>query len=169
MNIPLSGYVGYRYIVGITYDGTPTIAYGYTAVKGNTMYTFTLNQDTVYEQVSGTESEVKRNLSDYPEHFFSNYMDNSTFRTSTIMNAISSYLTMYKTAGTNLVAQSMGGTLQFNLGQADYSGDPTLLTTFASVIDGPGFFAVTDLLDPQLSGIPIRTFTFGGSELLAKI
>ena len=168
MNIPLSGYVGYRYITGITYDGTPTITYAYTAVKGNTMYSFTLNRDTVYEWVDGSDTEKKKQLSDYPEHFFSAYMDNETFRTCTIMESISKYLTMYNTAGTNLVAQNMGRSIQFELGRTDYSEDPSLLTNFASVIDGPGFFAVTDMIDPQISGIPIRTFTFGGSELLSR-
>lgn len=168
MNVPLIGYVGYKYIIGQIYDGTPTIPYAYTCVKDGTMYNFTLNDDTVYVTV-GNGSEEEKKISEYPENFFSSEMSNEDFRTYTVMSAISKFLTMYNGSDVNLVAQSMGTSIQFELGRSDFAdGDPAIMTNFAAVIDGPGFFAVTDLLDPQLSGIPVRTFTFGGSELLSK-
>lgn len=167
MNIPLIGYVGYKYIIGQTYDGSPTIPYSYTYAKDNTLYNFTLNDDTVYVTV-GNGPEEEKKISDYPEKFFSSQMTNEEFRTYTVMSAISNFLTMYNGADVSLVAQSMGSSIQFELGRSDFAEDPAIMTNFAAVIDGPGFFAVTDLLDPQISGIPVRTFTFGGSELLSK-
>ena len=167
MNIPLVGYVGYKYIFGHTYDGGSTIPYAYTYVKNNTMYNFTLNTDTVYV-TAGNGEEQEQKLSSYPEHFFSANMTNQEFRTYTVMSAISKFLTMYNGEDVNLVAKNMGTTVQFELGRSDFSGNPSIMTTFAAVIDGPGFFAVTDMIDPQVSGIPVRTFTFGGSELLSK-
>lgn len=168
MNIPLVGYVGYRFIFGHTYDGGSTFPYAYTYVKNGTMYSFTLNDDTVYVSV-GNGPEEEKKISDFTEHFFSPVMTNKEFRTHTVMNAISNFLTIYNGADISLVAQNMGASIQFELGRADFSGgDPAVMTEFAAVIDGPGFFAVTDMMDPQISGIPVRTFTFGGSELLSK-
>lgn len=168
MNIPLYGYVGYRYIVGRTYDGGYTFPYAYTCVRGNTMYSFTLNDDTVFVSVNdGAEQE--RKLSSFSEHFFSSSMTNEEYRAYTVMSAISQFLTLYNGTDTNLIARSMGSTIQFELGRADFANDdPSVMTEFASVIDGPGFFAVTDMMEPQVSGIPVRIFTFGGSELLSK-
>lgn len=167
MNLPLVGYVGYKYVFGYTYNGGATIPYAYTYVKGNTMYNFTLNTDTVYE-TDGNGSEQEKKISSYPEHFFSSNMTNQEFRSYTVMSAISKFLTIYNGTDTNLIAKNMGTTVEFELGRADYANDPSIMTTFAAVIDGPGFFAVTDILDAQPSGIPVRTFTFGGSELLSK-
>ena len=168
MNIPLVGYIGYKYAFGLTYDGGTTFPYAYTYVKDGVMYNFTLNTDTVYVTTEDGEEQEKK-ISSYPENFFSPIMTNEEFRTQTIMSAISNFLTIYNGADVSLVAQSMGASIQFELGRADFSGgDPAVMAGFAAVIDGPGFFAVTDMMDPQISGSPIRTFTFGGSELLSK-
>lgn len=168
MNIPLVGYVGYRFVFGHTYDGGSTFPYAYTCVKNGVMYNFTLNDDTVYVTVGNGDEEEKK-ISDYPENFFSSVMTNEEFRTYTVMSAISNFLTIYNGADVSLVAQNMGTSIQFELGRSDFAnGDPAIMTDFAAVIDGPGFFAITDMMDPQISGIPVRTFTFGGSELLSK-
>lgn len=165
MNIPLVGYVGYRYITGQLYDGSATMPFAYSYVKDGNVYNFTLG-DTVYRLNDTDETEF--NLKTMSEHFFNAEQTNLQFRDFVVMSAISKYLTIYNTKDYSIVAQNAGSGLTFELGASDYAGDPSVMTEFSAVIDGPGFFAVTDMMHSQTTGVPVRTFTFGGSELVSK-
>lgn len=169
MNIPLSGYVGYKQISGILSDGSSTQPYAYTYVDSvaNKMYSFTLG-DIFYSTNLSTYEEQELKISELPEHYFHAELINENFKTTIIMESISDFLTQFCGTEYDLVAYNVGSGLSFELGKTDYSQDPSMITEFAAVIDGPGYFAVADLMDPQLSGIPIRTFTFGGAELVSK-
>lgn len=167
MNIPLSGYAGYRCIVGRLIDGRETFPYAYTYVDANQIYNFTMG-DTVYvtDVSNGTETTIS--LSGLAEHFFDADITNENFRTITIMNAISAFLSDFMSDTNNLMVLNTGSGLTFTLGGVDYTNvDPSQITQFSAVIDGPGYFAVTDLYDTQLGG-RIRTFTFGGAEFISK-
>lgn len=167
MNIPLSGYVGYRCIVGRLYDGRETFPYAYTYAKDNLIYNFTLG-DTIYVTDSNNGSETTISLSELTEYFFDSDITNQNFRTIIVMNAISQFLTAFMSEPDNLMVMNTGSGLTFTLSGVDYTNsNPSQITQFSSVIDGPGYFAVTDLYDTQIGG-RIRTFTFGGAEFVSK-
>ncbi|WP_281692851.1 hypothetical protein [Agathobaculum desmolans] len=167
MNIPLTGYVGYRYVYGHMADGTATFPYAYTTVKDDKVYGFTMGDAiTVTNSSGGQESEVM--LSALPEYFFHAEIKNADFRTITIMETISDFLTQFNATGNNLMMINAGSGLMFQLGGVDFTnGDPSQLVNFSAVIDGPGYFAITDFFDPQLDK-QVRTFTFGGAEYISK-
>lgn len=167
MNLPISGYVGYRYIFGHLSNGTETFPYAYTHVKDGIIYSFTMG-NTVYETNPATGEEITASLTDYPDGFFLAGTSNEDFRTITIMQSISDFLTMFTNDSSNLMMVNAGSGLMFQLGGVDFiNHDPSQLVEFASVIDGPGYFAVVDFFDPQLNG-QVRTFTFGGAEYISK-
>ena len=167
MNIPLSGYVGYRSIVGRLTDGRETFPYAYSFTKGSNVYNFTMG-DTVYVIDSNNGAETTVSLKSLSENFFNGDITNENFRTITIMNAVSNFLSNFMSDTNNLMVLNTGSGLTFTLGGVDYTNaDPSQIVEFSSVIDGPGYFAVTDLYDTQLGG-RIRTFTFGGAEFISK-
>lgn len=178
MNIPMVGYVGYRYISGVLEDGRETFpwAYVHTVVPSGkdpslwyTMYNFTLG-DKIYvtEMKNGVMTDSILYLSTLPENYFSTVHKNKDFVTITIMECVNEFLNTFSNTGYSLQAMNAGSGLSFNLGTVDYVGDDeSKITAWSSVIDGPGFFAVVDMFDPQMSG-KVRTFTFGGAEFLSR-
>lgn len=202
MNLPIVGYVGYRYIYAILDDGTtltdeygqPLLddngeqlhsasgkqtfpwAYTYTTTEPGkdpdlnyAIYNFTLGDKIyVYKAENGVSSEETLYIDDLPENFFSPDQTNRDFATITIMESINEFLNAFSNTEYSLQAMNAGSGLSFNLGTVDYVGDDeSKITGWSSVIDGPGFFAVVDMFDPQLTG-SVRTFTFGGAEFISR-
>lgn len=166
MNIPLSGYVGYKYIVGRLTDGTITFPFSYVHTIDDQIYNFTLGE-TVYVTDALTGVETEKKMSDFAENHFHSDISNKDFRTITIMQTISEFLSVFGSNPANLMVQNAGTGMTFTLGGVDYTNsDPSQLVEFSAVIDGPGYFAVTDMYDPQLGG-RIRTVTFGGAEYIS--
>lgn len=166
MNLPVSGYVGYRYVFGRLSNGTETFPYAYSYAKDGVVYEFTMG-DAVYETNAATGEIEVSSLSNYPEEFFLADTSNEDFRTITIMQSISDFFTMFTSDPSNLMMVNSGSGLTFQLGGVDFTNhDPSQLVEFASVIDGPGYFAVVDFFDAQLDG-QVRTFTFGGAEYIS--
>lgn len=167
MNLPLTGYVGYSYIYGQLSSGIVTFPYGYTYVKDRLVYNFTMG-DAIIVTDPNTGAETNQSLSSLPEHFFSADISNENFRTITIMNTISKFLTDFNSTSDNLMVLNAGSGLSFTLGGVDYlESAPSVVVEFSSVIDGPGYFAIADFYDPQLDG-RVRTFTFGGAEYISR-
>lgn len=195
MNIPIVGYVGYRYIYAILENATETVGidgepleigetggqtfpWGYTYMVHEagkdpdlnyTIYNFTLGDKIyVYKAENGVTTDEVLNINDLPEHFFSPDQTNKDFATITIMQNINEFLNAFSNTEYSLQAMNAGSGLTFNLGTVDYVGDDaSKITGWSSVIDGPGFFAVVDMFDPQLTG-SVRTFTFGGAEFISR-
>ena len=167
MNLPLTGYVGYKYIYGELADGTASFPYSYTCVKNGLVYNFTMgDQIEVTDPNTGAISNVS--LASLSPNFFHEDISNEDFRTITIMETISKFLTDFNSMPENLMVVNAGSGLSFTLGGVDYLGsDPSEIVEFSSVIDGPGYFAIADFYDPQLDG-RMRTFTFGGAEYISK-
>lgn len=194
MNLPIVGYVGYRYVYAILDDGTELTdefgnpvsaadgrqtfpwAYTYMTTEAGkdpklnyTIYNFTLGDKIyVYKAENGVSSEETLYIDDLPENFFSPNQTNRDFATITIMENINEFLNAFSNTEYSLQAMNAGSGLSFNLGTVDYVGDDeSKITGWSSVIDGPGFFAVVDMFDPQLTG-SVRTFTFGGAEFISR-
>lgn len=210
MNIPMVGFVGYRYIYGvfedsfvdevvkddlgnIMYDGagnpvvrrvlkngasTFPVSYIYTDYVSDdtyTIYNFTLGDKVYVTKVVGNrETEETWYLSKMAadptkgEHFWDANLTNKQFANMTIMSTINDFLNMFSNSEYSLQAMNAGSGLNFNLGTTDYVGDDnSKITSWSSVIDGPGFFAIIDMFDAQQSG-KIRTFVFGGAEYLSR-
>ena len=204
MNIPIVGFVGYRYIYGLfedsyeeqpvfdmfgqpVYDANGQLVIGastfpmayiytdYTNDNNYTIYNFTLGDKVYVSKVeSGRETEETWYLSQMAsdpakgENFWDPNIKNRDFATMTIMNKINEFLNMFSNTGYSLQAMNAGSGLSFNLGTTDYVGDDnSKITSWSSVIDGPGFFAIVDMFDPQMTG-KVRTFVFGGAEFLSR-
>lgn len=167
MNLPLTGYVGYKYVYGELADGTVSFPYGYTCVKDGLVYNFTMgDQIEVTDPNTGTIHSTS--LASLSPNFFNPEISNENFRTITIMETISKFLTDFNSMPENLMVINAGSGLSFTLGGVDYlDSDPSEIVELSSVIDGPGYFAIADFYDLQLDG-RMRTFTFGGAEYISK-
>lgn len=165
MNIPLTGVVGYRYIVGKLYNGEYTFPYAYTWYdKDNErILNFTLGKRVYikYDR-SNTESIAAiDNLGSLMPN-----MTNEEFRNYIVISRINEFLTKFSTDKYNLVSKNIYKGLNFQLAHTDQTDH--LYSEKDAVIDGVGFFAVLDYFTGSFSRTKKyqRIFSFGGSELL---
>ncbi len=166
MSITLSGYVGYRYVYGIYGSGSKTVPFGYTWYDGDSelLYEFTLG-DKIFATNMGTGAESVLNLSALPERYFRSDISNKNFRNIRVMSAVNDFLNVFYGDSANIVASNAGTDIRFELAAMDYAeNDPTVMTKISSMIDGPSFFAVVDIMDPRLQTLQ-RVISLGGAEL----
>ncbi len=163
MSVSLSGCAGYRYVYGIYGSGNKTVPFGYAYSDGTHYYEFTLgNKVFTTSLIDGSESTL--DLNTLPEHYFNTEISNRNFRNLRVMKAINSFLNVFYQDDVNIVAKT-GPDVQFDLAAIDYAeNDPSVMTKISSIIDGPSYFAVVDIMDPRLQTLQ-RVISLGGAEL----
>lgn len=185
INVPLTGFVTYRYILGVTYDDTYLMPMGYTynmndvaiptALNGMT-WNFTLgNKVTVNSEdytiqdsslIKDSDKNIKYDLSSFLDKYgFANLKE---FANYVVMSCIDNYLNEYSGASFNPIASNTQSQAQFELGKSNYSSNRLEYTTKSALIEGPGLFAIVDIYTGSGSDQHLyqRIASFGGSELV---
>ena len=175
INIPLTGFVTYKYIVGVTYgeDGidskagnTFLLPMGYilevnsdkdSRVQG--VWQFTLGNKITIKSNSGEEivytgegTELIKDGESGTIIDIRGLLDSYGFssveqlRDYVVMDCIDRYLDSYSGASFNPVSYNVGSGLDFEMGKSNYTTDGNSYNTEkSSVIQGPGLFAIIDI------------------------
>ena len=161
INVPLCGYIGYSYIVGVTYNNIYLLPMEYTTSdESNNTWRFTLGDD-VYK--NGVATKLSK-LTDAVPYGFSTFYD---FRDFVVALTIDSYLNEYSGASFNMIAENTGVKLDFDMGLTNNVISNESYRDLSSVINGPGTFAIVDVYTGDDNGEKLfeRIASFGGSEL----
>lgn len=195
INIPLAGFVTYRYVVGVTYgeDGLYTkegntflLPMGYTmnvsssgvpAQVNDTIWEFTLG-DKIFidgESYTGGGYILTHDLTG-DTFDISSLLDDFKFedikdlKNYVVMDCIDRYLDKYSGASFNPIVSNTQEGLDFELGRSKYSKNKMDYTTKSSVIEGPGMFAIVDIYtgNEDEKKLYKRIASFGGAELAER-
>lgn len=184
INVPLTGFVTYKYIVGVTYDDIYLLPMGYTYEMKDTnvpselrdkIWNFTLG-DKVYidnkeytangtvltESITKNDYEIKPFLDRY------GFKELSEFSKYIVMDCIDSYLNEYSGASFNPIADNTQAETRFTMGKSNFSSNRGEYIKKSSLIEGPGLFAIVDVYTGSGNEQKLyqRIASFGGSELV---
>ena len=186
INIPLTGFVTYNYIVGVTYKDTYLLPMGYTymmedtvtgipSVINNTVWNFTLGDKIIINnrEYKGEGSVITDILTKQTYDIGGFLAVNGFTKVEeladyVVMDTIDNYLNEYSGASFNPVANNTQVELEIELGKSKYSSGLSEYNTKSSVIDGPGMFAIVDVYKGSGDDMKLyqRVASFGGSELV---
>lgn len=195
LNIVMTGFVTYDYVVGVVYEGgvlldDDQVFSGSYLMPGDysvhvvspqlpseindKIWQFTLGDKVI---IGNTDyildgNFIKLNITDAGTDI-SSFLSSVGFLTGkdlanyVVMSKIDEYLNNYSGASFNKVASNIGSSILINLGKTNYSENKTNYTTKASVISGPGMFAIVDVYTGKAGNESLyeRIASFGGSEL----
>lgn len=184
INVPLTGFITYKYIIGVTYDDTYLLPMGYTYKMTDStiptelrdkVWNFTLG-DKVYIDnkeytASGTVLTESITKNDYDIRAFLNkynFKELKQFSQYIVMDCIDNYLNEYSGASFNPIADNTQSENRFELGKSNYSSNRNEYTKKSSLIEGPGLFAIVDVYTGSGNEQKLyqRIASFGGSELV---
>lgn len=185
INVPLTGFVTYKYIVGVTYDDTYLLPMGYTynmndvsipAPLNGLTWSFTIgnkvtiNSEDYTIQGSSLIKDSNKDIRYDLDSFLSKYgfISLKEFANYVVMSCIDSYLNEYSGASFNPIADNTQSETQFGLGKSNYSSNRLEYTTKSALIEGPGLFAIVDIYTGSNKDQHLyqRIASFGGSELV---
>lgn len=186
INIPLTGFVSYRYILGVTYDDRYLPPMGYTyymnaaqlpAEFKNKTWEFTLGNKVIVDGnewfIDGTTLKNREgtDTKDFKAFLAAfGFLDLKQFSQYIVMSRIDEYLNTYSSASFNKVAEDIQAGVAFNLGKTNYSNNRQDYTQKSAVIEGPGVFAVVDVYKgtEEKQQLYEHVVSFGGSELRVR-
>ena len=185
INVPLTGFVTYEYILGITYDDTYLLPMGYTysmndvsvpgALNGK-VWNFTLGNKVTIDSddytiqdsllIKNSDKDIIYDLSSFLSKY--GFKTLKEFANYNVMYCIDTYLNEYSGASFNPIAKNTQSEAQFELGKSNYSSNRLEYTTKSALIEGPGLFAIVDIYTGSGSNQHLyqRIASFGGSELV---
>lgn len=186
INMPLAGFVSYRYILGVTFDDKylPPMAYTYymnspviDEAFRDKIWEFTLGDKVIIENneyfCKGTTLITRDESEVYDFTIFLStfgFPDMKSFAQYVVMSRIDEYLNTYSSASFNKIADDVQAGVAFNLGKTNYSAGRQDYSQKSSVIEGPGVFAVVDVYtgSGDTDKLYERLVSFGGSELTVR-
>lgn len=184
INVPLTGFVTYKYIIGVTYDDTYLLPMGYTYTMtdstipadlrdkiwnftlGDKIYIdnkeYTANGTVLTESITKNDYDIKGFLNKY------NFKEMKQFSQYIVMDCIDNYLNEYSGASFNPIVDNTQSQTRFELGKSNYSSNRGEYTKKSSLIEGPGLFAIVDVYTGSGNEQKLyqRIASFGGSELV---
>lgn len=176
INIPLVGFVTYRYVTAITHDNIPMTPVGYTyQLQDGTILEFTLGEkvyigDDVYNidenNLNNEDGSIYRDLRvQVSSAGFDNLEQMSQY---VVMERINQYINSYSNSKLNRIIQNTDMGVEYKLGKSKYSrkkGEYNF--DKASVIEAPGMFCIIDYYEGsnEKNKQYKRIAAFGGSEL----
>lgn len=194
INVPLIGIATNEYIVGKTY-GSDEVTYGEDSDEGefllpagytyymkdnsvaaelkNKVWNFTMGNEIlmegdVYEsngtEVINKESKVAYDMKPFLRKY--GFSEMNEFSDFIVTECMETYLNTYTGQNYNSTSENLQQGLEFDLGKSNYSSNRKAYGKKASVMSGPGIFAVIDLYTGSGSDKKLyqRMISFGGSE-----